>query len=115
MGLTATELKDADIIIGKLQERCNAGRNCHVWRQKFSSRVFDDVVRRKLLERGAYLTLDRALTTLRTAEATRLQASTIKQSGAAPVHQLKTPAAKPHMGKPAIQHRDQQRGRPAAR
>ena len=42
MGLTATELKDADVIIGKLQERCNAGRNCHVWRQKFSSRVQRD-------------------------------------------------------------------------
>jgi hypothetical protein len=39
MGLVPAELKDADIIIGKLQERCNAGRNCHVWRQKFSSRV----------------------------------------------------------------------------
>jgi hypothetical protein len=159
MGLAAAELKDADIIIGKLQERCNAGRNCHVWRQKFSSRaqrdtesadswlsdlrdlarkcefekdccaacqntrilgqvvfgVFDDEVRRKLLEQGATLTLDIALTTLRTAVATRLQASTIKQGGAAPVHQLKTPTAKPPMGKPAIQHRDQQRGRPAAR
>ncbi|EFX65726.1 hypothetical protein DAPPUDRAFT_264306 [Daphnia pulex] len=159
MGLTATELKDADVIIGKLRERWNAGRNCHMWRQKFSScvqrdsessdswlsdlrdlarknefekdccaacqntrilgqvvfGVFDDEVRRKLLERGATLNLDRALTTLRTAEATRLQASTIKQGGAAPVHQLKTPAAKPPMGKPAIQHRDQQRGRPAAR
>ena len=139
MGLVPAELKDADIIIGKLQERCNAGRNCHVWRQKFSSRVqrdtesadswlsdlrdlarkcefekdccaacqntrilgqvvfgvFDDEVRRKLLELGATLTLDMALTMLRTAEATRLQASTIKQGGAAPVHQLKTPAAKP--------------------
>ena len=42
MGLVPTELKDADIIIGKLQERCNAGRNCHVWRQKFSSRVQRD-------------------------------------------------------------------------
>ena len=57
----------------------------------------------------------------RTAEATRVQASTIKQGGAAPVHQLKTPvelktpAAKPPMGKPATQHRDQLRGRPAAR
>jgi hypothetical protein len=159
MGLVPTELKDADIIIGKLQERCNAGRNCHVWGQKFSSRVqrdtesadswlsdlrdlarkcefekdcctacqntrilgqvvfgvFDDEVRRKLLELGATLTLDMALTMLRTAEATRLQASTIKQGGAAPVHQLKTPAAKPPMGKPATQHRDQHRGRPAAR
>ena len=42
MGLVPAELKDADIIIGKLQERCNAGRNCHVWRQKFSSRVQRD-------------------------------------------------------------------------
>jgi hypothetical protein len=29
LGLAATELKNANIIIGKLQERCNAGRNCH--------------------------------------------------------------------------------------
>jgi hypothetical protein len=63
----------------------------------------------------ATLTLDMALTMPRTAEATRVQASTIKQGVAAPVHQLKTPAAKPPMGKPATQHQDQQRGRPAAR
>ncbi|KZS01076.1 Uncharacterized protein APZ42_002375, partial [Daphnia magna] len=58
---------------------------------------------------------DMALTTLRTSEASRLQASTIKQGGAPPIHQLKTPAAKLPMGKPVFQHRDEQRGRPAAR
>jgi hypothetical protein len=36
MGLSATDLVDADVIIQKLQERCNAGRNCHVWRQQFA-------------------------------------------------------------------------------
>jgi hypothetical protein len=42
MGLSATDLEDADVIIKKLQERCNAGRNCHVWRQQFASRVQRD-------------------------------------------------------------------------
>ena len=42
MGLSPTDLVDADVIIKKLQERCNAGRNCHVWRQQFASRVQRD-------------------------------------------------------------------------
>ncbi|KAI9557223.1 hypothetical protein GHT06_017045 [Daphnia sinensis] len=39
MGLSDIELGDPDIIIGKLRERCNAGRNCHVWRQQFAHRT----------------------------------------------------------------------------
>ena len=39
MGLSDIELDDPDIIIGKLRERCNAGRNCHVWRQQFAHRT----------------------------------------------------------------------------
>ena len=42
MGLSATDLVDADVIIKKLQEWCNAGQNCHVWRQQFASRVQRD-------------------------------------------------------------------------
>ena len=36
MGLTEDELRDDDAVIKKLKERCNAGRNSHVWRQKFA-------------------------------------------------------------------------------
>ncbi len=93
---------------------CAAWQNTRVLGQVVFC-VFDDEVRRKLLEQGATLTPDQALATIRTAETTWLQASTIKQGGAAPVHQLKTPAAKPPMGKPANKHRDQQHGRPATR
>ena len=39
MGLSDIELDDPDIIIGKLREHCNAGRNCHVWRQQFAHRT----------------------------------------------------------------------------
>ena len=39
MGLSDIELDDPDIIIGKLCERCNAGRNCHVWRHQFAHRT----------------------------------------------------------------------------
>jgi hypothetical protein len=42
MGLSVTDLEDADVIIKKLQERCNTGRNCHVWRQQFASRAQRD-------------------------------------------------------------------------
>ena len=138
MGLSATDLEDADVIIKKLQERCNAGRNCHVWRQQFASRVqreaesidswlsdlrdlsrkcefekdccaacqntrllgqmvfgvLDDDVRRKLLELGAKLTLEKAITIVRTAEATRLQSSNMKQGTTAPVNQIKSATGK---------------------
>jgi hypothetical protein len=33
------ELGDPDIIIDKIHERCNTGRNCHVWRQQFAFRI----------------------------------------------------------------------------
>lgn len=39
MGLAPAELKDAYIVIQKLQERCNAGSNRHVWRQQFATRL----------------------------------------------------------------------------
>ncbi len=42
MGLSATDLVDADVIIKKLQERGNAGQNCHVWRQQFAYLVQRD-------------------------------------------------------------------------
>ncbi|XP_045031521.1 uncharacterized protein LOC116920640, partial [Daphnia magna] len=41
-GMSATDLQDPDKIITALRDRCNAGRNCHVWRQQFSSRVQRD-------------------------------------------------------------------------
>lgn len=37
MGLTANELASAPAIIAKLKDRCNAGRNHHVWRQQFAT------------------------------------------------------------------------------
>jgi len=37
MGLTADELDDDEAIIKKLKERCNSGRNKHVWRQRFAT------------------------------------------------------------------------------
>lgn len=37
MGLTANELASATAIIAKLKDRCNAGRNHHVWRQQFAT------------------------------------------------------------------------------
>ena len=37
MGLTEDELKDDKEIVAKLKERCNSGRNKHVWRQKFAT------------------------------------------------------------------------------
>ncbi|KZS16536.1 Uncharacterized protein APZ42_017711 [Daphnia magna] len=134
MGLSAADLEDADVIITKLQERCNAGRNCHDWLQQFASRVqrdsesvdnwlsdlrastrkcefemdfcgacqntrllgqiifgvFDDDMRRKLLELGARLTLEKAITIIRTAEVTRLQSSNMNQGNTAPFHQIKS-------------------------
>ncbi|KZS02854.1 Uncharacterized protein APZ42_034560 [Daphnia magna] len=38
-GMSAADLQDPVAIITALKDRCNAGRNCHVWRQQFSSRV----------------------------------------------------------------------------
>ncbi|EFX84581.1 hypothetical protein DAPPUDRAFT_238988 [Daphnia pulex] len=96
MGLDDDELEDHEVIIQQLRDRCNAGRNRHVWRQQFAMKkqranesadnwlcelrelaskceflkdccskcqptrilgqivfgVYDDDVRRKLLERG---------------------------------------------------------------
>jgi len=116
-GMTAAELIDPAAIIAKLRERCNAGRNQHVWRQTFTQRkqrenepiddwlcdlrdlarkcefakdccgdceptrllgqvvfgVQNDDDRRKLLEKGATLTLDAAITLLRTTEAATKQ------------------------------------------
>ena len=159
MGLSATDLEDADVIIKKLQERCNAGRNCHVWRQQFASRVqreaesidswlsdlrdlsrkcefekdccaacqntrllgqmvfgvLDDDVRRKLLELGAKLTLEKAITIVRTAEATRLQSSNMKQGTTAPVNQIKSATGKRPNDRQAGSQRSQPRGKPSVR
>ena len=38
-GLTAAQLLDPDVIINTLKQRCNSGRNVHVWRQRFQLRV----------------------------------------------------------------------------
>jgi hypothetical protein len=38
MGLTTAELEDHETVIKKMKERCNAGRNKHVWRQQFAGR-----------------------------------------------------------------------------
>lgn len=129
MGLSSRELNNHAIIITKLRERCNAGRNKHVWRQQFSTKkqedgqaaddwlcelrdiarkckfvsdccancdptrilgqvvagVRDDEARVKLLDKGKDLTLDSALTTLRTAEAAGIQATSIKHGDAAAI------------------------------
>lgn len=37
MGLTDAELIDDEAIIKKLREKCNSGRNKHVWRQRFAT------------------------------------------------------------------------------
>lgn len=39
MGLSNVEMDEPDIIINKHRERCNAGRNCHVWRQQFAQHL----------------------------------------------------------------------------
>jgi hypothetical protein len=36
MGLTDAQMGDHEVVIQKLSERCNAGRNRHVWRQQFT-------------------------------------------------------------------------------
>ncbi|KZS05446.1 Uncharacterized protein APZ42_031345 [Daphnia magna] len=41
-GMSAADLQDPAAIITALKDRCNAGHNCHVWRQQFSSRVQRD-------------------------------------------------------------------------
>ena len=38
MGLTEAQLNDHTHIIAQLRNRCNAGRNRHVWRQQFASK-----------------------------------------------------------------------------
>ena len=140
MGLSDIELGDPDIIIGKLRERCHAGRNCHVWRQQFAHRtqrekesadgwvtelrdlaqkcefhsdccnncqdtrllgqiiygVYSDDVRKKLLQKGATLELDQAITILRTAEATQLQAAHLRQSDSPAIQQVKTKPINPN-------------------
>ena len=37
MGLTETQLDDNEEVIKAMRNRCNARRNCHVWRHKFAS------------------------------------------------------------------------------
>jgi hypothetical protein len=36
MGLTDAQLGNHETVIEKLRERCNAGRNRHVWPQQFA-------------------------------------------------------------------------------
>ena len=111
MGLTDAQLGNHETMIQKLRDRCNAGRNRHVWRQQFALSkqraneaadnwlcdlrelarkcefavdccancqptrilgqlvygVYDDEIRRKLLEKGATLSLDQAIEILRVA------------------------------------------------
>lgn len=38
MGLSAADLEDADVLIARLQVRCNSGHNGHVLRHHFASR-----------------------------------------------------------------------------
>ena len=132
MGLTDAQLGDHETVIQKLRERCNAGRNRHVWRQQFALSkqraneaadnwlcdlrelarkcefavdccancqptrilgqlvygVYDDEIRRKLLERGATLSLDQAIDILRVAEAASQQATNLKSGDAAAIQAL---------------------------
>ncbi|KZR96021.1 Uncharacterized protein APZ42_009877, partial [Daphnia magna] len=129
MGLTDAQMGDHEVVIQKLRERCNAGRNRNVWRQQFALSkqraneaadnwlcdlrdlarkcefatdccancqptrilgqvvygVYDDEIRRKLLERGATLTLDQAIDILRVAEAASQQATNLKTGDAAAI------------------------------
>jgi hypothetical protein len=38
VGLTDTQMGDQEVVIQILRERCNAGRNRHIWRQQFALR-----------------------------------------------------------------------------
>ena len=132
MGLSDSELEDHEVIIEQLRDRCNAGRNRHVWRQQFAMKkqraneaadnwlcelrelaskceffkdccnkcqptrilgqivfgVYDDDVRRKLLEKGDDLKLDEAIEILRVAEAASAQAKNLKQGDALAIQGL---------------------------
>ncbi len=70
---------------------------------------------RKLLELGTKLTLEKAITIIRTAEATRLQSSNMKQGTAAPVHQIKSATGKRPNDRQADSQRSQPRGKPSVR
>ncbi|KZS06475.1 Uncharacterized protein APZ42_030055 [Daphnia magna] len=112
MGLSATDLEDADQFASCVQRdsesvdnrlsylrdrKCEFEKDCCAACQ--NSRllgqiifgVFDDDVRRKLLELGARLSLEKTITIIRTAEATHLQSSNIKQGNKSPVHQINHP------------------------
>jgi hypothetical protein len=130
--LTDAKLGNHETVIEKLRERCNAGRNRHVWHQQFPLskqrayqaadnwlcdlrelarkcefdvdccanlqptrilgqlvyRVYDDEIRRKLLEKGASLSLDQAIEILRVAEAVSQQATNLKSGDAAAIQAL---------------------------
>ena len=130
--LTDAKLGNHETVIEKLRERCNAGRNRHVWHQQFPLskqrayqaadnwlcdlrelarkcefdvdccanlqptrilgqlvyRVYDDEIRRKLLEKEATLSLDQAIEILRVAEAVSQQATNLKSGDAAAIQAL---------------------------
>jgi hypothetical protein len=56
--------------------------------------VHSDEVRRKLLQEGATLSLKNALTTLRTAEATLMQAANLRKNDPPSIQQIKNNTAK---------------------
>ena len=134
MGLTETQLDDSEEVIKAMRNRCNAGRNCHVWRHKFAfsmqrehQRVDDwlcelrdlarksefetdccakytptrilgkivigvqsNTVRVDLLKKGTALTLDDALATVRTAEASAHQAANLRQGETATIQRVES-------------------------
>jgi hypothetical protein len=76
--------------------------------------VLDDDLSRKLFELGAKLTLEKAITIIRTAEATRKQSSNMKQGTTAPVHQIKSSRGKRH-DRQAGSQGTQPHGKPSVR
>ena len=135
MGLTETQLEDSKEIIKTLRNRCNAGRNYHVWRHWFASStqrenqlcelrdlarksefetdccarctptrilgqivfgVHSNEVQVDLLKKGITLTLDEALATVRTAEASGHQAANIRQGETAKIQRVESTYKKTH-------------------
>ena len=155
MGLTETQLENSKEIIMTLRNRCNAGRNCHVWRHRFASstqrenqsvddwlcelrdlarkiefetdccarctptriigqivfRVHSNEVRVDLLKKGITLTLDEALATVRTAEASGHQAANLRKGETAEIQRVestyKTHKFSYHKGKEKARLKDQ--------
>ncbi|KAI9550940.1 hypothetical protein GHT06_000605 [Daphnia sinensis] len=102
MGLTDAEMGNHETVIQKLRERCNAGRNRHVWRQHFAlskqraNEAADNWLcdLRDLARKCATLTLDQAIEILRVAEAASKQATNLKTGDAAAIQTLAKSAYK---------------------